>query len=316
MANILFIGIEYFAYTQRIVEEMRSQGHRVSFHVMEPVDFWSKAAKRYLPSKFEKQLDRHHRAIVEAERTNSYDIVLFLQVHRMAPEIVATLRQDHHGARFVLYNWDSLNTHNYVPWLTYFDRALTFDADDSINNGMDYLPLFALPEYFAARHDQPKRFDLYFVGATATPARVRAIAALRRFAEATGLRFGTHLQCSLSSMITLARRGLWLRGMTPRSIGHREIIALMEQSRGVFDFANHRQAGYTMRFIENLCAGMKIVTANARIYGEPFYSPERFLVIDGDLNFDRIPEFLATELADQPDFEQFSLASWVRRLLG
>lgn len=315
MAKVLFIGIEYFSYTRRIIEEMRAQGHAVSFHLMEPVGFWDKVAKRYRPGRFSMALDQHHRAIVAAERGNDYDIVLFLQVHRMAPEIVEALRQDHPSARFVLYNWDSLNTHDYAPWVGLFDRALTFDADDAAKLAIDYLPLFALPEYAAARRDVAKQNDLYFVGAAVTSARVRALQRLKAFCARAPLKLEMHLYASAAAMLSHLRNRLWLNELTTRTITPPEIIAMMERSRGVFDFANHRQSGYTMRFIENMCAGVKIVTSNPRIAQESFYAPDRFLVIDGE-NFEAIPAFLSTPITSTLDVEAFSLRSWVRSLLS
>ena len=315
MARILFIGIDYFSYTSRIIDEMRAQGHGVSFHLMEPVGFWDKVAKRYDPRRFSAVLARHHEAIVTAERNNDYDIILCLQVHRMAPAILARLRENHPAARFILYNWDSLNTHDYSPWLPFFDHAFTFDPDDAARLGIGYLPLFALPEYAAARRDAAKHNDLYFVGAAVTSARVRALQRLKAFCRRANLALEMHLFASAAAMLSHLSNRLWLPELTMRTIRPAEIIAMMERSRGVFDFANHRQSGYTMRFIENMCAEVKIVTANPRIRDEPFYRADRFLVIDGE-NFDAIPSFLAMPITSTLDLDAFSLRNWVRTLLS
>jgi len=316
MARILFVGIDYYGYTARIVEEMRAQGHSVSFHSMELYGFWHKVAKRYARPRFARALEQHHAAILATERGNAYDMVVFLQVHEMAESMLAAFRAAFADARFVLYNWDSLRTHDYRRFLPYFDRALTFDGDDAATLSIDHLPLFALPEYFAARRDRPKRWDLYFVGSVVTPARLRAIRSLSRFAESTGLRLRTHLHCSAAGKLMLLRRGLWMPGLTGRSVTQGEIIDMMEQSRAVFDFANHQQAGYTMRFIENLCAGMKIVTSNGRVMDEAFYSPDRFLVLEDTMDFGAVRAFLEVPLAADRDFERFSLRSWVHELLA
>lgn len=88
----------------------------------------------------------------------------------------------------------------------------------------------------------------------------------------------------------------------------------MQRSKATFDFANHKQTGYTMRFMENLCAGRKIITNNKRALSEPFYSPNRIHVFD-DLNFDGIKEFLDKPLKQDgtEEIEQFYIQNFVKR---
>lgn len=314
--RILLVGVDYYDYTARIVEEMRAQGHHVSFHSLELRGFGHKIAKRYAPSRFARALRTHHRAIIAAERGRRYDAVLLLQVHWVAHETLVKMRAAFPQARFLLYNWDSLRTHDYRPFLRYFDRATTFDADDAAALGIDHLPLFALPEYFAAQRGLPKEWDIYFVGSVVTPARLRAVRELADYCRSRGLRLRTHLHCSPAGMLMLLRRGLWMRGLTPRSISQAEIIAIMERSRSVFDFPNHQQSGYTMRFIENLCAGMKIITSNRRVLDEDWCSDDRFLVIGGPGDLEGIPAFLDAPLRGETSFDRFSLPIWVKRLLS
>jgi hypothetical protein len=91
---------------------------------------------------------------------------------------------------------------------------------------------------------------------------------------------------------------------------------MVERSTTVFDFANHRQSGYTMRIFENLCAGKKIITNAARIRREPFYSADRIHVFEGR-DFSGVKEFVQRDLAEPGlRFEQFHVQSFVRTLLG
>lgn len=315
MARILFIGVNYFGYTRRIVEEMVVQGHHVSYHMIEPADIVSKIKKRYLVDDFSKVLHRHHHNIIRAESDNEYDIVLFLQIHQIELSLVRRLREEHDKAQFILYNWDSLRTHDYRPWISLLDRVITFDPEDAVNLSIDYQPLFALPEYSSSQRDEKKEFDLYCVGSASTPARVRALAALKDYCRAQNLRLKMHLYTSFATMVSHLRRGLWLREFTTRTLDQAQIISMMEKARGVADFANHSQSGYTMRFIENMCAGVKIVTSNRRVLSEDFYAPDRFLVVDFD-RLQGVPEFLDEPITSNPDFQEFSLKRWVERLLA
>jgi hypothetical protein len=316
MAQVLFVGIDYYHYTARIVDEMRAQGHSVSFHSMELASRRHKLAKRYFGRLFANMLERHHRDILAAERGKAFDRVVMLQVHWMRLEVLDAFRAAFPAATFVLYNWDSLKTHDYRPMVGRFDRVVTFDRDDADALGSEYLPLFALPEYFAARRDRPKTHDVYFVGSIVTIDRLKAVQALKSHCAAEGLRLRLHLHCSLAGMVKLLRRGHWMRELTTRSVDQATIIDMMETSEIVYDFANHRQSGYTMRFIENLCAGVRIATSNDRVRGEPFFAQDRFLILQNASDLAGLKAFATNASATWKGPEQFSLSNWVKTLVG
>ncbi|WP_343517860.1 hypothetical protein [Sphingomonas sp.] len=316
MSRILFIACDYYAYTDRIEAEMRAQGHEVRRFPIEPRGWRNKAVRRFARDRHQASLDAHHAEIFEAIRGEEYDQVVFLQVHQYALANLERLRAALPDARFTLYNWDSLKTHDYRPHLRFFDKAATFDPADAEALGIDYLPLFALPEYYAvaASRGAPE-YDLYFVGSVHSLARFDAVKRLHAHCKAEGLRLKLYLHCSPPRMVQLLRRGEWLPGMTLRSIGTDGILDMMRASAGVFDFASQQQSGLTMRVFENLAAGMKIVATNPRIAQEPFYSPDRILLLD-QLDFAPVKAFLAEPLRDSRTFEEYSLSNWLRRLLA
>ena len=317
MARILFIGIRYYAYTDRIIAEMEAQGHRVDYHPIEHVDFVSKTRKRYRPAAYAKRLSAYHRTVIAQAAGTAYDIVLMLQSHHFTRADLLALKSSQSTARFILYNWDSLTTHDYRANLDLFDAAITFDPDDAAALGINYLPLFALPEYFeVAQTAAPPRHDIYFVGSLHSMARFEAAERLKSYCNAEGLRLKLYLHCSPPRMLDLLRRRKWLPGMTLRSVGTDAIIAMMRDARAVFDFANHQQSGYTMRLVENMCAGKKIVTSNQRVLDEPFFSEDRFMLLGPELDLTGLKTFIERPFVSNPDLSAFSLASWTRRLLA
>lgn len=314
MKRALFIGLDYYAYVGEIRSALARSGYETDYHPIDHTAFWAKAAKKVSPDAYRRRLDAHHRRLIEASAARRYDLVLFIQCHHVSPENMARLRALHPEARFVLYNWDALTTHDYRPWLPFFDRAFTFDPDDAAATGISYLPLFAIPRFFAVRHDRPKDYDLYFVGSMVTLQRFDALARLHGYCAAAGLRLKMHIRCTPWVRAMLALRGRRLPGLTLRSLDFDEIIDLMERSRGVFDFANHRQSGYTMRFIENMCAGEKTVTDNARVLDEEFYRDDRFLVVR-DHDFSAVRDFLDRPVTSALDVRRWSVDNWVRILV-
>lgn len=316
MSRILFIAFDYYAYTDRIEAEMRAQGHDVVRFAIEPGGAVNKALRRYAKARHQRSLDAHHARILDAVRGQTFDQVVFLQAHQYSLDSLQALRAAQPGARFTLYNWDSIKTHDYRPQLPFFDKAATFDPANAEELGIDYLPLFALPEYYAiAANRAAPAYDIYFVGSLHSLARVEAVKRLREHCAAEGLRLKLYLHCSPPRMAQLLRRGEWLPGMTLRSIGTEGILDMMRASVGVFDFSSHQQSGLTMRVFENLAAGMKIIATNPQIAREPFYSDDRILLLD-QLDFAPVKAFLAQPLRDTRTFEEYSLSNWLRRLLG
>lgn len=315
MSRILFIGLPFYTYTDRIVDSLRRKGHEVDFHPIEDRSFLGKTVKRFAPERFMRARDAYHARIIEEAAGAAYDHVLFLQTHQVSHRNMERLRATQPKARFALYNWDSLKTHDYAGHLQYFDKAMTFDWSDAERLGIAYLPLFALPEFFDTGTAQPARYDLCFVGQVATMARYEAIAALDDFCQARNIRLKLHLKCSPPIYLGLLRRGLHRQGVTLRSLSATQIIEVFRQSRAVFDFPNHVQNGYTMRLIESMCAGKKVVTSNTHIETEAFYSPDRFLALRG-LDFGAIPAFLDRPLVSTTSFREFELDNFTSRLLA
>ncbi|WP_423607203.1 hypothetical protein [Sphingomonas sp. MS122] len=315
MSRILFIAFDYYAYTDRIEAEMRAQGHSVRRFPIEPEGAINRALRRYAKARHQRALDAHHARIFEAIRGQTFDRVVFLQAHQYSHDNLRALREAQPDAVFTLYNWDSLKTHDYRPQLPFFDRAATFDPVDAAALGIAYLPLFALPEFYevAANRAAPAH-DIYFVGSMHSLARFEAVKRLHDHCKAAGLRLKLYLHCSPPRMLQLLRRGQWLPGMTLRSIGTDGILDMMRASAGVFDFASQQQSGLTMRVFENLAAGMKIIATNPQIAREPFYSPDRILLLE-NLDFAPVKAFLAEPLHDPRAFEEYSLSNWLRRLL-
>src|SRR5919112_4194510 len=100
MARVLFIGIDYYAYSRQIRDTFRALDHDCDYRPIEDAGFLAKTFKKLAPGAARRRLDAYHRRIIEASAGKAYDIVFFLQVHHVAPENMERLRALHPGARF------------------------------------------------------------------------------------------------------------------------------------------------------------------------------------------------------------------------
>jgi hypothetical protein len=56
----------------------------------------------------------------------------------------------------------------------------------------------------------------------------------------------------------------------------------------VIDIVQRGQSGLTMRAIEALAAGKKIITNNKNIINEPFYNNKNIMIIDDTVNINNV----------------------------
>lgn len=316
MKKILLVGLDYHHYTAEIVRELRTQGHEVHFHSIQPGLPWLKVLRKFFPRHYQPALDRYHARCITTEKDWSADLVIFIQVHQMSHANMERLRRDHARAEFVLYNWDAVSNHDYRPYLEYFERVYTFDPKDASQLGLRYLPLFCIKAFQGLPRRDPSGQSVYTVGNIVNPRRYEAIKAFERYCREHRVGFRSYLVASTHAWVMLLRQGHLPLDVTLRAIPQDDFIEMVETSTAVFDFANHQQVGYTMRLIENLCAGRKIITNNPAVRAESFYSEDRFHIFDG-LDFSGVKEFLERPLREPENyFPEFHMSQFVARLVA
>lgn len=314
--KILFIGLNYHTYTRSVIAEMEALGAEVTYVDIQPRNLLFKVFRTLGRPAYEHYLRAHHAAAIRASQGGGYKKVVFLQAHQMSLENLANLREVQNGAEFTLYNWDSLTNHDYRPQARLFDRVLTFDRRDAEEYGFGYLPLFCQRSMQGLRRDRAEPGTLFMVGNIVKPQRYAAVETFRTYCAVNGLTFRQHLKISPVVWAQLMRSGVRPKGVSFRSIAPPAFQEMTEISLGTFDFANHAQSGQTMRMMENLCSGKKVVTNNTWVKREPFYSPDRIHIFHG-LDFNGVAEFLRTPLSENAaEFPEYYIQSFTRRLLG
>lgn len=313
--NILFIGYDYHSYTRAINAEFEHLGYRSQFHSIQPGKLYLKIARRTSSKLYAALLNRYHRNIILSCPENSFQHVVFLQVHQFSHENMALLKARQPNAKFTLYNWDAVTTHDYRPYIHYFDRVLTFDPSDAQTLGVHYLPLFCVRDFQNLNTKPENASSVYFVGNIVNPQRYKVIKAFQAFCESEQIQFEYFLSTTLHGMSLMRKAGLHPDDVFFHSIKDQDFRAMIGRSAAVLDFANHQQAGFTMRIIENLCAGKKLITNNTNALSASFYSPERILIYK-DQDFSAVKDFLSTPLAS-PDrtFSEYYVQNFARTLL-
>lgn len=314
--RILVVGRDYFFYTRSIVQELRAtHGAHVTFVPIAPEHPVYSAFKR-IPGAAAWWLRRYHRATLARLRHETFDTVLFIQVHQLEDELVARYRQVFASARFILYYWDSLRTHDYRPYLRHFDAAWSFDPEDVRQDSrLSYLPLFYCEQFHALRARTDFSHDLVFIGTALNLQRYERVEQFREWARRAGIVFHDYLYVSPIFYLRQLLRGRRLRDVHFRTMSAEQLLDLYGSSRAILDLPGNHQAGFTMRTFEALGAGRKLVTTQASVAGQPFFDPKAVFVLG--LHGEFPPKaFLRTTTPPPSGIERHALQQWLVHLLS
>lgn len=314
------IAPSFFGYAERIKKqiELRDGTDGVFFENRPGSDLLTKGLLRVNHNLVKAKSDEYFSGITDQLREHPVKDVLVIRGEALSVDALRKMREALPNARFTLYFWDSYlnmppDSRDKVPL---FDRTFTFDPIDAEQDSrLIYQPLFYLPE-FAEQREAEKDIDLLFVG-TAHSDRCSVVARVAK-AIPEGRNFSRHLY--LQSKWIYRTRMLYDRSVWGcqksdfifKPIGGSELNGLVSRSLAVLDVERAVQTGYTIRTIEMMAAGKKLVTTNPNIMRADFYSPDNITVIDRDRPVLSRAFFETPSKTISSDvLERYSLKSWV-----
>jgi hypothetical protein len=322
-ADVLLIGGSFFGYAKEIIAEIERRGRKVLWFDDRPgTDAVTKGLLRIAPSLVASRTAQLEEQILQQSRTQPIRDVLVIKGEALTPSGIARLRAALPNARFALFFWDSyLNMPANTPEkVSHFDAAFTFDPVDARSDSrLKYRPLFYI-ERFARLPSVPMDIDLLFVGTDHSD----RLSVLRRVAAAlpAGMSFLQILYSRSKLLHTLTKVSFprrWKRGgerFVFEPLSRDEIATLIARARVVLDIERSVQQGFTMRTIELLGAGKKILTTNPHIVDADFFEPANIAVIDR-----RRPVFSSDFMRSEyrpPDpciIHRYTLSAWLEEVL-
>jgi hypothetical protein len=320
--TILFCG-GFFGYASEIKRLLEARGRRVALFDDRPAtDSVSKAVIRLAPALMRGKAERYFDLIIEKMRGQPIKDVLMVKAECLSPGTVRRMRAAFPQARFTLYFWDSYRN---MPAdsrdkAALFDRVLSFDpADVRANPGMIYRPLFFV-ESFARLPEATEDIDALFVG-TMHGDRFQVLERISRSLPRSA-RFRKILYFPARWLFAVHAlknpRLLWTdqRDFIFKPKTRAELTALMARARIAVDIERPVQCGYTMRTLEVLGSGRKLITTNPEVANAEFYHPGNIAIIDRKAPHIS-PEFLAAPFHPvAPEIVyRYSLGGWLDDVL-
>jgi hypothetical protein len=320
--KVLYIGLDYFGYPAEIVKEMERAGASVRYFPINPSGSKIKILRRISEKLKNREINQYYSSLLDG--TNDYDYLFFITVHRISLSLMSQLKDKFKNSKFILYNWDSLKTHDYLPYLIYFDKVLSFDrADCNDHEGIEYLPLFFTPHYESLRNTVMKtdsRPRLVFIGCFYNIRRYDLVKETESICKKLNIDFFHYLYINPLGYFRTClenRKILDPKYFRFKKLSFDEITNHFNNATCIIDLPNNYQNGITMRVIETLGAFKKIITTNRNITNEPIFNPKTISVIDvNDISIDG--DFVKNSViaADFEGIDKYSLRNWISTIFN
>lgn len=316
-------GPSFFGYCECIADQLRALGAQVDLYDERPNNsFVCKAMLRYNISVYRPKITAYYRDIIAKNEDKDYDYIFVIKSEAIDGAILSLLRQVYPRAKCILYLWDALeNIPDGKKKIKIYDRVLTFDHVDAEDYNIALRPLFFRKDYAGSDTDKTDfTYDLTFIG-TAHSIRPRVVNALENICRKEGRKcfkflFLPHIFVFFYNKLInpnyhkVRKSDISFVPMKPE-----QIRAVYDNSRCILDVEHVAQRGLTMRTIEMIGMGKKLITTNTGIQKYDFYDPANICVIDR--NDPVVPtDFWNKQYTPIPQniIDRYSLESFVREI--
>ena len=318
--NILFISPEFFGIDKVIMRILREKGASVEWMNERSVTgSFARAMNSVNPAIFHKQSNRYYKRKI-AQYSQMFDIIFVIKGDMITKETISLFREKYPNAQIVLYLYDPVV---YIKGITktmhLYDRVISFEPKDCKEYGFEFRPLFCdiASEDREIDEAESEMFDVCFYG-TMYGDRFDIVHQIKQLSDKQGFRFYSF--CFLRGKFMAVY--YWLRNKAFRKMGlksvsytpktTKEIATIIRNSKIIMDANDVLQEGLTLRTIETMVSGKRMITTNKAILDYDFYNPNNICVVDRK-NIVIPQEFLdgAYEKVPAEILERYTAEGWV-----
>lgn len=318
--RILLIAPDFFNYYKVICSSLESDGWEVAYlSDRPPVGSLAKIGIRKARFLFHGFLNSYYRQKLQA--MGRFDRILIIKGEGITPKSLALLREINGTAKITLYLWDGIkNVPGGERLSRLVDDVYTFDPEDAKAFGFKLQPLFYVNNEQKTTLSAAPRYLISFVGSIHSD-RLQVISRVRKVVPADGMfvfvYFPSKLLYYFRKFFDFSFGAFSASELSLTSISKNAVEDVFRFSYAVLDIQHPKQTGLTMRTMETLALGKKLVTTNPTVVQYPFYSPKNICVVDR-MN-PVIPASFFEEGVDESSVQavqDYELRKWTQRVVG
>jgi len=278
--RILFVSPEFFGIDKSIMRVLEDRGAEVQWFDERAVkSSFFRALNSVGPQLFHFQSNNYYKKKC-AEIQGDIDIVLVIKGDMISRETIKLMRSRFQNAEIVLYLYDSVkNIKGILNKVGLYDEVLSFDPKDCKEYGFKFRPLFCDFEKKQTTKEKETKYDICFYG-TMYGDRFGIVNRVQEYCRRQGMKFYSFCFLrgkfmALYYWITEKEYRKMQKGMISfEAKTTSEIADIVESSKIILDANDVNQQGLTIRTLETLMSGKKILfpkarKANARTSSEP-----------------------------------------------
>lgn len=317
--RILLLYARFFGYDAIVKKKLEELGASVDLYdARANINSFEKALRKINDKFYFAKQRKFHESIRKQNDKKQYDFIFSNDI--LDEEIIKEYKSRFPEAKLILYLDDSVKNMKSVEKTFYlFDRVMSFDKKDSENYGIGFRPLFYADVFAELRNTEiTPTYDVSFVG-TCHSDRLSIINQIKDSQPSLRYYFFCYLQSWFMYYYHYLRdaeyrkvpKNFFQFNSLPMGI----VADIMHKSRAILDIQHPAQTGLTMRTIETLGIGRKLITTNADIANYDFFDKENILIIDRKNPV--IPNsFIESEINGLPQqiYEKYSLNGWIKEI--
>lgn len=314
--KILFIGPVFYNYHNEIVCELEKMGVDVDFYAEKPM--YKVFIINYLFIFFQKYFANKYLNKIIKNIENIYDYVFIIRGEIITEEFLNKVKQKNPNAKFIMYQWDSMQNNSYDKLIKYFDKTFTFDMLDAKKLNIKYLPLFYISKYENIKLKQNRKYDLVFCGSYHGN-RLEIIKSVSD--ECKKLNLNKKLYLYIPKTILIKRiftsqiKLSDLQYLSTKSVNDDYIIDLYSNTKAVLDIENINQNGLTIRTFEVLGSGLKLITTNKNIVDDEIYDSQNIYFLNRNQINLKLSFFKEISLKKQ-EYIDYNLKNWIQNVFS
>ncbi len=310
----LFIGPRFYSYHKAIINEI-SKSSDVIFYSEVPCGrkFYF-GVKRFFPSKTKFLQRRYAEKLFNVIKAHSINQLFIIRGYGIDANLLEWVKLYNPNITIINCQWDAIannpNGYNLSQWA---DRNYTFDMKDAQTYLWIYLPLF----YNWKRNNEysfiNKDIDILFVGAYHSN-RHLVVKEFEKYCDEHEKKIKYHIYYPFYSFIRdfMFTHEVSFHDVKFWKLGKNKYLKLLQRSKSVLDIQYKNQYGLTIRTIEALSVGTKVITTNFNIEHSECYNENNVCILK-DLSEVEITSFLDNPF-DQSQKGLIDLHTWLKTM--
>jgi len=320
--RILFIGTGFYQYDQYILSELQKYGDVCYINSKK-----SESNHSLLFSLFDRiKCHRSFRVLASREiqkelesfGNTSFDLVFVIKGEYLSEDNMSFVKRNSPKAKYILYLWDAWSRHdNRDVLLKYFSDIYSFDVRDCKNYGFKLRPLFYINKIEQLKKERAT-FNISFVGGNHS-GRLDYLKAIKQICKESELTYCFKLligRFDSFKLRLLIKNNNVEDVVTSEFVPYKDYLNILDKSISVIDIPNPLQSGLTIRTIEALSRGVKVVTTNSFIKDYDHIPKTLILVVDEkNINREQFVRFVSESSNERLD-EYYSLEHFIKEFVS